>query len=102
MRFKQQLSRCAGHNAELVMASGHEPERSQGPALSALRVRTFDSPAEDIGDVDYTIALQHTGASFPVPVPVDPETLAERATTRLFHRFKKMVPLFLEFLPPFM
>jgi hypothetical protein len=84
------------------MASGHEPGRPEGPALSTFRVCTFYSPAEDIREIDHTIALHHTGASFPVPVPVDPMALAERAMTRLFYRFKKVVPLFLEFLPPFM
>jgi len=84
----------------LVVASRHEAVRSEGPALTALRVSAFDPPAADIGEVNYTASFHHAGASFPVPIPVDPEALAEKAMTRLFDRFIKAVPLFLEFLLP--
>lgn len=99
-RFRQALPRCTGHYTELVVASRHEAGRSEGPALPALRVPAFDSPAADIGEVNYTAPIHHAGGSFPVPVPVDPEAVAEKAMTRLFHRLIKAVPLFLEFLLP--
>ena len=100
VRFKQQLSHGTGYDAALIMASGHEPGRSEGPALPAWRVCAFYSLAEDTGEVHHPIVGHHAGTSLPVPVPVDPKPLAERAMTRLFHRFKKTVTQSLEFLTP--
>jgi hypothetical protein len=65
-------------------------------------VCTFYPLAEDTGQVHHPIVGHHAGSAFPVPVPVDPQPLAERAMRRLFHRFKKAVTQFLEILSPFM
>ena len=100
VRFRQPLPHGTGYDAELVMASGHEPGRSEGPALPAWRVCALYPLAEDTGQVHHFIVGHHAGSAFPVPVPVDPQPLAERAMTRLFHRLKKVIPQFLEFLTP--
>jgi hypothetical protein len=100
MRVKQKLPHRTGHNAELVMTARYKPRGSEGPAFSACRVCALYPPAEDIREVAHTIALHHTGAPFPVPVPVDPPARAKGTTSRLFHRHKKAVAHFLEFPTP--
>ena len=100
MRAKQKLSHRTAYDAELVMASGREPGGPEGPALSACRTCALGPSAEDVREVGHTIALHHTGASFPVPVPINPPAIAKRATSRLRHRLKKAVTQFLEFLCP--
>ena len=84
---KEILSCGAGHNAELVMSSRHEPRRSESPTLLALPIGALHSPANHIAEVGHLIPIQHAGAAFPVTVPVDPKALAEGARTGFVHRF---------------
>ena len=97
MTVRNKLSHCAGHDAELVMASGREPGRPEGPALLTHVACALDPPAEDVREVAHTVTLHHAGAPFPASVPMDPETLAERTMARSFHRLKEAVAQFLEF-----
>jgi len=101
MGLKQELSHGARYNAGLVMAPGHEPRGSQSPTLLALPVGALHSPAKDIAEVNNLIPVQHTGAPFPVTVPVDPGALAEGTTTGFVHRLEKLIPRLLVFLASF-
>ena len=100
MTVRNKLPHRTGHDAELVMASGRESGRPESPALLAHMACALDPPAENVREVAHTVALHHAGAPFPASVPVDPETLAERAMSRPFHRLKKAVAQFLEFPTP--
>jgi hypothetical protein len=101
MGVKQKVPCSTGDNAELVMASGHEPRGSQSPTLLALPVGALHSPAQNIAEVNDPIPLYHAAAAFSIAVPVDPPALAEGTTTGFLYRLEKLVPRLLVFLASF-
>jgi hypothetical protein len=101
MGVKQEVPRGIGYNTHLVVASGHEPRGSQSPTLLALPIGALHSPANHIAEVGNLIPIKHTGAPFPVTVPVDPGALAEGATTGFVYRLEKLIPRLLVFLASF-
>jgi len=98
MRVEKKLARCTGYDTEMLMTSRHESGRSDGPAFFTLRVSTLYTPASDINKVGHSISDQHTGGAFSVSVPANARALAEDAIAGFLCCFKKVIPLFLEFL----
>ena len=89
------------YNAELVMASWHEPRRPEGPAPVTFGLCTLYPLAEDICKINDLISNKDTGATFPVSVPVKSITLAEDATAGFCNPFQITIPLLLEFIDLF-
>jgi hypothetical protein len=91
-----------GYNAELVVSSRHEPGRPQGPASAALEIGTLYPLAKNIGKMDDLISNHHTGASFPISVPVKTIPITEDTTVGFFNPFQITIPLHLELIELFM